>query len=586
MIKALQAAEKAVAIDESNASAHLNLGFVYSWRKQHDKAIAENERAVELEPGASGMWFGLGRALDYACRHEEAVEMFKKAIRMGPLGNTAYYFHLGNAYFNVGRYEEGITAHKKALEFSPNNFAAHRGLTACYAQLGLHDEASFHAKELLKYSPKFSVAEYIRRAPWNDSALTERWANALRKAGLPETPPLPLPDKPSIAVLPFVNMSDDPKQEYFSDGITEEIITALSKTPKLFVIARNSTFTYKNKPTKVQKVGRELGVKYVLEGSVRKAGDKVRVTAQLVDAQTGNHIWAERYDRELKDIFVIQDDITKKIITALQVELTEGEQARIWSKGTANIEAYLLCIQGMEQIRRMNKDGTVRSRQMAEKAIALDPNYALAYRLLANTYAMEVPLRLTKNPRQSIARATKLTQKALALDESLASAHSLLGWLYTLMRQHDKGIQECERGVALEPNSANAHFFLNLALRYAGRAKEAITMCKEAIRLDPIPMSHYYQGLTNAYCLAGQYEEAITAGIKAVHLEPNNLIAHAFLAAAYILGGMEEEALAEAKEVLRINPRFSVEQWAKTMPYKNQADRDLVINALRKAGLK
>ena len=161
-----------------------------------------------------------------------------------------------------------------------------------------------------------------------------------------------------------------------------------------------------------------------------------------------------------------------------------------------------------------------------------------------------------------------------------------LGYLYTLMRQHDKGISECERGVALEPNSAGAYFFLNLALRYAGRAKEAITMCKEAIRLDPIPLSGYYQGLTNAYCLTGQYDEAITAGRKAVHIEPNNLIAHVFLAAAYSLHDREEEAHIEAGEVLRINPKFSVDHWEKTIPYRNKADKELIIGALRKAGLK
>ena len=586
MIKALQAAEKAVAIDESNASAHLNLGFVYSWRKQHDKAIAENERAVELEPGASGMWFGLGRALDYACRHEEAVEMFKKAIRMGPLGNTAYYFHLGNAYFNVGRYEEGITAHKKALEFSPNNFAAHRGLTACYAQLGLHDEASFHAKELLKYSPKFSVAEYIRRAPWNDSALTERWANALRKAGLPETPPLPLPDKPSIAVLPFTNMSDDPKQEYFSDGITEEIITALSKTPKLFVIARNSTFTYKGKPTKVQKVGRELGVKYVLEGSVRKAGDKVRITAQLVDAQSGNHLWAERYDRDLKDIFAIQDEITKKVITALQVKLTEGEEAQLTAKGTDNLEAYLLCLQSKEQLQHWDKDGVIQARQLAEQVIALDPNYAEAYYMLAWSHWFEVPLLMTKDPRKSITRAMELAKKAIDLDGSLGCAHSQMGYMYILKKQYDEGIAECEQAVSLEPNSARAHYFLGAALKYAGRHEEAITMTKEAIRLDPMPPSHYYDNLTASYCSTRQYEEATIAGKKAVQIEPDSLISHAFLAAAYSLSGRQEEARFEAKEVLRIKPKFSVGRWTRNMPYKNEADRELLIAALRNAGLK
>ena len=396
----------------------------------------------------------------------------------------------------------------------------------------------------------------------------------------------PLPDKPSIAVLPFDNLSGEPEHEYFSDGITDEIITALSKTAKLFVIARHSTFAYKGNVVKVQHVAKELGVWYVLGGSVRKSEDRVRITAQLIDALTGHHLWAERYDRSMKDILAVQDEITMKIIAALRVHLTEGEQARVYGKGTDSLEAYLLCLQGAEQIRRMNRDGTVRGRQMAEKAIALDPNYALAYRLLATTYANEVPLRLTENPRQSIAMASNLTQKALALDESLASAHSLLGWLYTLMGQHDKGISECERGVSLEPNSALAHFFLSLALRYAGRAEEAITMCKEAIRLDPIPVSAYYQSLTNAYCLTRQHEEAIAAGRKAVSLEPNNLIVHAFLAAAYSLHGQEEEAHIEAGEVLRINPKFSVEQWAKTLPYQHVADKEMIIGALREAGLK
>ncbi len=397
---------------------------------------------------------------------------------------------------------------------------------------------------------------------------------------------LALPNKPSIAVLPFDNLSGEPEQEYFSDGITEEIITALSKTPKLFVIARHSTFSYKGKAVKVQHVAKELGVRYVLGGSVRKSEDRVRITTHLIDALTGNYLWAERYDRTPKDILAVQDEITMKIIAALRVHLTEGEQARVYGKGTDSLEAYLLCLQGAEQIRRMNKDGTVRGRQMAEKAIALDPSYALAYRLLATTYANEVALQLTKNPRQSIVRAANLTQKAIALDESLASAHSLLGWLYTLMGQHEKGISECERGVLLEPNSALAHFFLSLALRYAGRAEEAITMCKEAIRLDPIPVSVYYQGLTNAYCLTGQHEEGITAGRKAVHLEPNNLAAHAFLTAAYSLQGREEEARIEAKEVLRINPKFSAEHWAKTMPYRNPDDLELTISGLLKAGLK
>jgi adenylate cyclase len=396
----------------------------------------------------------------------------------------------------------------------------------------------------------------------------------------------PLPDKPSIAVLPFVNMSGDPEQEYFSDGITEELITALSKTPKLFVIARNSTFTYKGKAVKVQQVGRELGVKYVMEGSVRKAEDKVRITAQLVDAQTGHHLWAERYDRDLKDIFAIQDDITKQIITALQVVLTEGEHARIMARGTDNLEAYLLNLQAVGKQMHFTKDGALLSRQLAEKAIALDSRYAAAYRILALSYWMEVPLGLTEDPRQSISKAMEFAQKSLALDKSSGGTYSLLGWLYTVMRQHDKGISECERGVALEPSSAWAHYYLGSALRYAGKHEEAINMYKEAIRLNPISPSIYYQGLSNSYCLARQHEEAITAGRKAVHIEPNNQIALAFLAAAYSLGGHEEDAHRLAKEVLRVNPKFSVDYWARGIPYKNPNDRELLVSGLRKAGLK
>jgi adenylate cyclase len=401
-----------------------------------------------------------------------------------------------------------------------------------------------------------------------------------------ETMALPLPDKPSIAVLPFVNMSGDPQQEYFSDGLTEEIITALSKTPKLFVIARTSSSVYKGKIVNVQQVSRELGVKYVLEGSVRGSGNQLRITAQLIDATTGGHLWAERYDRELKDIFAIQDEITMKIQTSLQVSLTEGEMGRTQAKSTNNLDAYLLFLQALGEARRMNKEGTFLSRQLVEKAIALDPKYAMAYSTLANSYLNEMVLGLSEDPRLSLKKAMELVQKAIDLDNSLALPRSSLGWIYTLMGQHDKGIAECEQAINLEPNSALAYFRLSLALRYAGRPKEAITMCKEAIRLDPIPVSLYYQSLTNAYCLTGQYEEAIAAGKKATSLGPDNLVAHAFLAAAYSLHGREEEARMEAAEVLRINPKFSIDSWTKTMPYKNEADKELTIGALRKAGLK
>jgi adenylate cyclase len=397
----------------------------------------------------------------------------------------------------------------------------------------------------------------------------------------------PLPDKPSIAVLPFTNMSNDPKQEYFSDGITEEIITALSNVPTLFVIARNSTFTYKGKPVKVQQVSEELGVRYVLEGSVRKAGDKIRITAQLIDALTGNHLWAERYDRNLKDIFAVQDEITKKIITAMQVKLTEGEQAQTFGKGTNNLAAYLKILQARELAGRHNPESNVLARQLAEEAIALDPMYARAYFSLAFTHQMDVWLGTSKSPKDSMEKAMELIQKAITLDDTYGAAHAFLGWIFSMTGQHDKAVAEGEKAVALNPNSADSHNTLGKILTFAGRYEESIPELKTAIRLNPIPPNVYLYSLGISYALTGNLDEAITWGEKAVRREPNALPARLFITAFYSRAGRDEEARIEAAEVLRINPKFSLEKYAKTVTYKNQEDVERTITApLRKAGLK
>jgi adenylate cyclase len=454
--RAFEFIKKAQALDDSLPEAHAQLGYLYIMTRQHDKSIAECERAVALAPNSANAHIYMGLALKFTGKHEEAVRYTEQALRLDPLPPQWYFRAMGSAYSWVGRYEEAITFIRKAMQQAPNDLLTRVMLTTAYSWAGRLEEARAQATEILRINPKYSIEHAAKTLRYKNKADQERFLNALRTAGLPETPPLPLPDKPSIAVLPFTNMSDDPKQEYFSDGITEEIITALSKTPKLFVIARNSTFTYKNKPTKVQQVGRELGVKYVLEGSVRKAGNKVRITAQLVDASTGNHLWAERYDREMKDIFAIQDEITMKILTLLRVRLTEGEMSRTQASGTNNLDAYLLFLQGQEEARRMNKDGNFLSRQLARQAIALDSKYAMAYNLLASSTVDMVYLGLSEDPRLSLKKAMELTKKAIALDNSLALPHALLGWIYTLMRQHDKGIAECEQAVNLEPNSALA----------------------------------------------------------------------------------------------------------------------------------
>jgi adenylate cyclase len=394
-----------------------------------------------------------------------------------------------------------------------------------------------------------------------------------------------LPDKPSIAVLPFVNMSEDPKQEYFSDGMTEEIITALSKISKLFVIARTSSFKYKGKKADIRTVGRELGVRYVLEGSVRKAGDKVRITAQLIDAKTNQHLWAERYDRGLKDIFALQDEITMKVINALQVELTEGEHARLWGKGTDNLQAYLKSLRAREHYLIQTKEGNALAQRTAEEAIALDPEYAPPYHVLAVTHMMAVLLGTTKSPKQSLIRAVELTQKAIALDNSYALGHGFLGLLYTMLRKPEKGVVAAQKGVALDPNGAHGYLYLSGALRLAGKFKEAVQPIEKAIRLNPFPPVTYFRGACMAYIGAGSYEKAIGVGKRAITVGPDEIMSHLALTVAYSLAGREEEARSAAKEVLRINPKFSINLLGKRLVYWKEGQLEQFLAALRKAGL-
>ena len=395
---------------------------------------------------------------------------------------------------------------------------------------------------------------------------------------------LPLPDKPSIAVLPFENMTGDPKQEYFTDGFTEQIITSLSKISSLFVISRNSTFTYKGKPVKVQQVSKELGVRYVLEGSVQKFSSRIRINVQLIDAISGQHVWAESYDRDLKDIFGLQDEVILKITSAMSVNLTSGEQARAWAEGTKSLEAYLKLMQAREYLRNQNRESIALARRLAEETIALDPRYADAYALLGSTHMNDVWAG-TSRPQDSIAKAIELTQKALSMNASLAEARSRLGVLYSWSGRYEEGIAEAERGVELDPNSGYANFNLAIVLRYSGKSKEAIPVIQKALRLEPIPPDIYVQNLALVYFQTGDCREAIAACEKSPNRDPDNLSSHVIRAIVYGSCGKEKEARKEAAEILRINPKFTVESFTRILPYKNPSDRNRSAQGLRKAGL-
>jgi adenylate cyclase len=414
------------------------------------------------------------------------------------------------------------------------------------------------------------VWQFLARRPTVEPASVEKMA-------------YPLPDKPSIAVLPFTNMSDDPKQEYFSDGITENIIMALSKTPKLFVIARNSSFTYKDKPVKVQQVAEELGVRYILEGSVQKAENRVRITARLIDALDGKHLWAERYDRNLSDIFAIQDELTIKIISALQVKLTEGESSL--GVGTDNIDAYLKYLQALKQGQKLSKESNALRRKLAEEAIALDPEYADAYLELSRTLIDDIWFSPFDSAEQLRKRAEELVKKAIAMRDDHAEARALLGRIYLSKRQYDEAIVEGERAVVMAPNSAFVHARLALSLECAGRPEEALALFEKAMRLSPISDNYYVAMLGYCYFDMGQYDEAISAFNRFLDLSPGEPLTLASLAAAYSMLGLEEEARTAAAEVLRIDPKYSVEAQRKKTLYKNPEDVKRLFDAQLRAGL-
>ena len=343
---------------------------------------------------------------------------------------------------------------------------------------------------------------------------------------------LPLPDKPSLIVLPFVNLSKDPEQEYFSDGLTEVLTGNLSKISSLFVIARNSAFTYKGKAVKVQDVGREMGVRYVLEGSVQKADQQVRIAVQLIEAATGYHLWSEQYDRPLQDLFALQDEIVQKIVTTLRLQLTLEEHGVIVHKHTDNLEAYDAFLRGQERYFRFTKEANVQARQMSEKAIALDPQYAEAYAALGFTYWLEWSWRWSADP-QTLERALALAHQALALDDSLPAAHAFLGLVYAQQLQYDQAIEEGEWAIALDPNNAENYVHQAESLNRAGRPEDALRRVEQAMRLNPHYPPDYLFELGWAYRSTGRYIEAIGALKELISRNPNFLAAHLHLAVSY-----------------------------------------------------
>ena len=356
------------------------------------------------------------------------------------------------------------------------------------------------------------------------------------------------------------------------------------------MIARNSTFVYKGKPTNVKQVSEQLGVRYVLEGSLQRSGDHLRITAQLIDALVGDHLWAENYDRDLKDIFALQDEITMKVLTATAGKLTREDQilsAGKYFKGKQGLDCYLKIMEGEKYRAGFNVDDNRMARRIAEEAVAMCPDNPMAYYFLGSVHQLDYHLGSGNSPEESTEKGIEFTQKALAMDDSISLAHAILGALYVQKRDYDKAIAEGERSIALDPSGARAYDLYAQTLHYAARWEEAILMYQKALRLNPFAGSAYHHHFGNSLVNAGRYEEAVSEYKKAIQLERNNIFAHQGLAVAYIMTGRDKEARAEAAEVLRINPKFTVDRlFSKTTLQKDQAKVDMWRTALQKAGLK
>jgi len=395
---------------------------------------------------------------------------------------------------------------------------------------------------------------------------------------------LSLPGKSSIAVLPFANLSGDPQQDYFSDGITEDIITELSRFSELMVIARNSSFQYKGRAADIRQVGRELNARYVLEGSVRRSGNRIRITAQLIDAMTGAHRWGERYDRELHDTFAVQDEAARAIVALLAAHVNRAETERALLKPPAAWEAYEYYLSGTEAFSRRTKASIYEARRLLEQSLAIDPTYARAAAMLSLTHfhTYHEPLDSDYLSPAALDRALELAGRAVHLDARLPQARAQHGHVLVFKRQHDAAIAEFERAFALNPNFID--FRYARALMFAGEPVRAIEVIQANIRLDPFePRSTGCLGVAN-YMLK-RYGEAVRWLRECTSCLPNLQWPHLSLASAYAELGQLDEARGEAAEVLGINPGFTIESWKRFAVYKDPMDAKHIIGGLRKAGL-
>ncbi len=393
----------------------------------------------------------------------------------------------------------------------------------------------------------------------------------------------PSPGTASIAVLPFKNMSNDKEQEYFVDGMTDDLITDLSKLSGLFVIARNTVFTYKDSPVKIQQVAEDLGVRYVLEGSVRRTEGQIRINAQLIDATTGGHLWAERYDRQLKNIFAIQDEITANIVQALEIRLTTQEQEALVADSTINFDAYDLFLQGQRSFSAQNREGISDAINTYREVIKLDPNFSRAYGAMARALAFQYRLGYTETPLETLNLALEMAQKAVSINNKVPQAYWSLGYVQLYRKEYEKAVKATQRAIEISPNYADAYGLLAFINNNQGNPQQAIASITRGMHLNPYYTYEYLYTLGQAQYLSGNYLDAVENLIKALEKNETVPAPRVYLIASYVKQGLIDDAEWEVDQLQIYSPEITISHLKRVSAQKSTL-MDELASDLRKAG--
>ena len=532
--EALEVATKSVNLAPESAVAQSRLAWVHTWRGDWAEAERCFQKAITLEPDLAEpyLYYAVMKVRDGD--PGGALEITETALEQDPYLPPADY-HFGMEHLFLGQVDRAIEYLERARSKMPHQTGGRLHLTVAYAAAGRYEDARAEVADIARISPGYNMKTVEEIYLFRRSRDRDFFLGNPRKAGLPEgdaaalkASPLALPDKPSIAVLPFDNLSGDPEQEYFSDGITEDIITALSRIRQFFVIARNTTFTYKGQALDVQAIAKDLGVRYVLEGSVRKSGGRVRISAQLIDGATGNHLWAERYDRELEDVFAVQDEITLNVVGAIGPELSRAEQERARRKPPENLDAWDFYQRGLWHLWRYEKDETAEAKRLLQRAIETDPNLAPAFAALAWAHVHEFALGFTDDPTAAIEGIMKYAEQALKLDEREAFGYTMRGAGYLFRRDHAAAQNDLNTALKFDPSNAFARMILGMSYNWCNQPDDAIPHFDEAERLSPKDPNLWLalMGRTVSHLIEGRFEEANEAGRRAVTIPNATLVAH------------------------------------------------------------